>query len=571
MASVSGADWPKRSHPGNFRRYKSASALKQGLPTAMANSESGAFNLGIPGLPPLLNAMVRGGLYAVQIASPPARSALVSLSLATALRANTPAVLVTNASLRRLLARGRMDEAIRDDKLAIFTLKESTAKNIFRHGPQRFVDELELFGFPQEGYFVFDGADDLFTLQDPFVASEQIRCYREWVREKDGCGLLVFTLLGANSRFASTYQALVDHVDGAVRLESGKEQLEWIVDFWASPSGVVASRVHPARIESNGVLAITERIEGKADGKTDRTATVRAAVDENDVFCMDSTLAGISKQSAVKWVFCDNLVELMHASRGAVAASAILVFDRSTELRQLAQAVHTLRTGRGKQFKIIIRELDASLRYQNELLLLRLGANLILHRDVPVARLQLAIQSLQGQTFSRDIDVNFDTALASVSTPHACGYVAPGQFCQQASDIVERSKALAIPYALVRVKLPAGQPVEQVVGKFKLSRNGDLVTATNADIFLFLSACPQSSLLPTLKRVGGEKFEDEFPDIRFAVQEVAVKTELADLARQSKSGEAPTLSIGTKSGDATTPTHGTKSGATSTLSVGTKV
>jgi cellulose biosynthesis protein BcsE len=510
----------------------------------MATSETGSFHLGIPGLPPLLNTMINGGLYAVQVSSPPARSALVTLSLATAVRASTPAVLVTNGSPSRLLARGRLEQAMRDDKLDIFTLKESSAKNIFRQGPERFVQELNFLGFPPEGYFVFDGADDLFTLQDPFIAAEQIRCYREWVREKDGCALLVFSLLGSNSQFASTWQSLLDHVDGAVRLESGKEQLEWVVDFWASTSGVVASRSHPARIEPNGVLAISEKSEAPALGAGG--APLPAPVDEKDVYSMDSTLVGISKQAAGKWTFSDNLVGLMHASRSAVAAAVILVYDRSTDLRQLAQAVHTLRTGLGKQIKIVVRELDASLRYQNELLLLRLGASLVIHRDVPVARIQLSIESLNGQTFTRDVDVNFDNALASVSTSHACGYIPPAQFCQQAGDIVERSKALTIPYALVRIKAPKGKPLEPIVAGFKLKRNGDMVTATNDDIYLFLSACPQASLLPTLKRVAGEKFEDEFPNMTFAVQEVAVTTELAGLAHEAKGGKIPVLSIGKK-------------------------
>jgi cellulose biosynthesis protein BcsE len=513
----------------------------------MANAESGAFQLGIPGLPPLLNTMVEGGLYAVQISSPPARSALVTLSLAAALRAQQHAVLVTNGSMRRLLGKGRLQEALRDESLAIFTLKESTAKNIFRHGPERFTAELDLFGFPDEGYFVFDGADDLFTLQDPFVAAEQIRCYREWIREKGGCGLLVFTLLGSNSQFAGTYQSLLDHVDGAVRLESGKEQLEWLVDFWASPSGVVASRAMRARIEANGVLAIAENEKTltKLEG-TSGAGGAPAAQDAQDVYFMDSTLVAISKNATGKWTYCDNLVGLMHASRSAQAASAILVFDRSTDLRQLAQAVHTLRTGLGKQFKIIIRELDASLRYQNELLLLRLGANLVLHRDVPVARLQLAIQSLAGQTFSRDVDVNFEHALASVSTSHGVGYVQAAQFCQQVADIVERSKALSIPYALIRARLPKGASLEQAVGRFKLNRNGDMVTTTQDEIFLFLSACPQASLIPTLKRVAGDNFENDFQDVRFAVQEAAVNSEIAELAQHAKAGRTPSLTIPTR-------------------------
>ncbi len=410
---------------------------------------------------------------------------------------------------------------------------------------------------------MFDGADDLFTLQDPFIAAEQIRCYRDWVREKGGCGLLVFSLLGTNSQFAGTYQSLLDHVDGAVRLESGKEQLEWIVDFWASPSGVVASRAHPARIESNGVLAINDAAPVRGPGGAETTALrqLANAKDEKDVYFMDSTLVGISKQADGKWTFCDNLVGLMHASRDAVAASAVLVFDRTTDLRQLAQAVHTLRTGRGKNVKIIIRELDASLRYQNELLLLRLGASMVIHRDVPVARLQLAIQSLAGQVFSRDVDVNFDTALASVSTTHAIGYIPPPHFCQQAAEIVERAKSLAIPYALIRAKPPLGVSMEQAVTRFKLTRNGDMATATLDEVFLFLSACPQASLLPTLKRVAGDSFEKDFRDVRFAVQEAGVLAEVGEIAQLVKAGKAPTLSIAVRDRTGTGAGIGTGTGS----------
>jgi len=540
----------------------------------MANSENGAFQLGIPGLPALLNNMVSGGVYAVQVSSPPARSAVVNLSLAAAVRAEQPAVLVSNGSPGRLLTKGRLADALREEKLAIFTLKESSAKNIFRHGPSRFVQELDLFEFPDQGLFVFDGADDIFTLQDPFIASEQIRAYREYVREKESCALLVFTLLGSNSQFAGTYQALLDHVDGAVRLESGKETLEWIVDFWGSDAGVVASRAHPARIESNGVLAISERTTAKTPGASPDSTSLRALVnakDEKDVFFMDSTLVGIAKTAGEgKWTFCDNLVTLMHASRDAVAASAVLVFDRNTDLRSLAQAVHTLRTGRGKNLKIIIRELDASLRYQNELLLLKLGASMVIHRDVPVARLQLAIQSLAGQVFSREVDVNFDNALASVSTAHGVGYLPPPQFVQQVGDIIERSKALSIPYALIRAKPPAGQAMEQAAARFKLTRNGDMCTATNEEIMLFLSACPQASLLPTLKRVAGDGFESEYRDVRFAVQEAAVKAELGDLLQLAKTGKAPALSIPTKdrTGTGTGTAMGTGTGTGRTLAPG---
>ena len=78
--------------------------------------------------------------------------------------------------------------------------------------------------------------------------------------------------------------------------------------------------------------------------------------------------------------------------------------------------------------------------------------------------------------------------------------------------------------------------------RFKLTRNGDMVTAINEELFLFLSACPEASLLPTLRRVAGDRFQEDFREMSFAIQETAVKTQLAELAHLAKSGRVPSLS-----------------------------
>ncbi len=496
--------------------------------------------LGIPGLPPLFSCMISGGLYAIQSASPPARVALALQSLGSALGRGR-AALITNGAPERLLNRGGemgvvgLPQALRDKKLQIFRLKESSAKNVFRYGPQRFTQELEYFKVPAEALVVFDGADDLFTLQDAFVVAEQARAYREWIRQRGGCGLMLFSLLSQSSQFAGAYQALLDHLDGALRLESGREQhLTWTVDFWGSPTGMVASRSLGARIEPDGSLSVFE--EREAAHKEPEWSPAEAA-DEDDVFSMDSSLAGIAHQSKGKWTFCDSLVGLLHAARSTTAATIVLVYDRDTEFRQLAQAIHTLRVNLGKRVRIVVRELNASLRYQNELLLIHFGASMIIHREVPVARLLLLLQSLKGQIFNRDIEVDFDAALASVTPSRASGYLQPQAFCHEVSEIMASSKSLNIPYAMARIRTPANLAPEQVVDRFKLTRGGDLITVLSGDVLVFLSACPESSLLATLRRVAGESFEDDFPNLEFAINEAEVNNLIAQLERSLERGE----------------------------------
>lgn len=511
----------------------------------MSRAEHTEYRLGIQGLPALLDAMVGGKMYGVHTTLPPARGPLIASSLAMAIRAGVPAVLVTNASPDRFLQRaaelgfGELGPAVADGRLAVFSLRESTAKNIFRHGTARFLAELDHHGVAPGALVVFDGADDLFTLPDPFVAAEQVRSYREWVIGRQVCGLLVFTLLSPTSQFAGTYQALLEHFDGSVRLEAGRDQMEWLAEFWISPTGVVASRALQADIDSHGLLTVSPQ----APAAHHRGEVLPPAVDENDVYCLDATLADLARQSSGRWVFADNLLGLLHASRKAVAATVILAYTRDTDLRQLAQAAHTLRITLGKQVRIVVRELDASLRYQNELLLVNLGVNLVIHRAVPVGNLPLALASLKGQVFSRDVEVDFEAALASVTPTHAQGHLPPARFVREVEEIVERSKALSVPYVLLSMPIPAGTNPADCVARFSINRDGDLLTVAGRSLHLFLSACPQVNVQLALRRLAGDSFEADFPEPHFCVTEAETRAALARIAHHHDEAARPAATL----------------------------
>lgn len=484
------------------------------------------YHLGIPGLSQLLNSMIPGGLYCIQTSSPPIRTALTLQVLNAALGFGP--VLVTNRPPEPLLDRSRemgladLGQAASDKAIQVFQLQDASAKNVMRYGSERLTQELEHFKLPAYSLIVFDGADELFTLQDPAQVAEQARIYREWINQRGGCGLLVLSMSPSSAQFAAAYQALLNHLDGAVHLESGEDNFEWVVDFWRSPSGMVAFRTLAGRVDAKGTLSVSEQAM-----RTDTTHSKPG--DVNDVFSMDSTLAGIAKQHSGKWTFSDNLVGLLHAARHASAATIVLSYGHGTELRQLAQAAHTLRVTLGKRIRIVVRELDASLRYQGELLLLRLGVNMIIHRDVPVSRLPISLESLKGQVFDRDIDVDFETALASVVPTQATGYLPPRLFIHEVAELVGRSKTLGVPYAMVRLKLPEGVSADASIGRFKLCRNGDIMTATADYLLLYLNACLQSNLLPTLRRIAGPTIEEDFPAIDFAVQEEDLANLIAQL------------------------------------------
>jgi hypothetical protein len=234
---------------------------------------------------------------------------------------------------------------------------------------------------------------------------------------------------------------------------------------------------------------------------------------------------------------------MMHATRSIRTVMSILSFQHDTDLRQLAEAVYTLRRSLERHAQIVVHEKGASLRYQNEALLVRLGINLVIHRDVPVSRLPLLLKSLSGQIFNRDVEINFEAALASVIPTKFRGYLVPLHFVGEVEVILDRAETLSIPCAMIVGKPSPSVAMVDIVAAISLSRLGDLLTADDEFCYIFLNACPQSVMLTTLERILGMSVDAAFDDLRFLVRREDILPELAALTRTAKRNDIPDYSL----------------------------
>lgn len=501
--------------------------------------------LGIPGLPNLTDSLVAGGIYLLIAETASARFPVLSASLASGLDIgmNCRLLLPQNPEplIERLASFGNLDitQAIRDHKLALFTVQDEFSKKMFRYGAEAFVKELEHFAFPDGSYIVFDQADELLALHDVLIALDQVKVLKKWGRAHNITFLMILTrTLDTQS---STINAMMDNLTGIARLGAKRHGLELSFDYWQSNEGTIAGRSFALTQLSSGLYEASNA-KTSPDGTPLETAPNQAKPNEtgeSQVFFMDPDLGSLAKQVQGKWQHVDSLVGMMHATRHLSSATCILLFQKNSQLRQLAETVHTLRLAMGRHAHIVVQEKEASLRYQNEALLLKLGLNLVINRDVPVSRLPLLLQSLQGQIFNRDVDINFETALASVLPTQLRGYLLPPRFVQEVIASLERSQTLDVPCALM-----IGRPAQNIsmldlMAGNQISRPGDLITADTKNCFVFLNACPQPVLLNTLERLLGLSVDLAFASVRFAVTKVEIQTELAALSRSATNEVLP--------------------------------
>jgi len=506
---------------------------------------SSLVQLGIHALPLLSSGMVNGGLYVLLAEIPSARFPILAGTLASALDGGIECnvILPSNPELflQRINSFGELDtqESMTNNHLQLFTMQDEFSKKMFRFGAESFIQELEFFDVSVNTFLLFDQADELLSLHDLSMALDQVEVLSKWLSDRHVTALLVFTRV--TEAHSNTINALMDNLTGIARLGGEKSGLEITFDFWQSPEGAVAARHFPLRALDTGLYEVaplslsSEQIQSSID------QTIEAADSDKElhVFYMDPDLGSLAKQSAGIWQHVDTLVGMMHATRSTRSATIILSFLPDTSLRQLAETAHTLRSSLGRHAHIVVQEKAASLRFQNEALLLRLGVNLVVHRDVPVSRLTLLLDSLHGQTFTRDIDINFEAALASVTPTRMRGYLRPLRFAREVNLILDRAETLNIPCTLILGQPTNGQSMVDVLRQIGLSRPGDLLTADNTHAYIFLNACQQAVMLSTLERLLGVPVDTVFTNLRFLVRREDIQPELAALMRALELGGLP--------------------------------
>lgn len=499
--------------------------------------------LGIRGLPNLTGNLVSGGLYVLVADNASARIALMANCLDAALKdgrrcftvvpGNPDLYLQRLESFPGLVIRTALDR----EQLRVFTMQEEFSKKMFRYGAERFVEELEHFDIQENDFLLFDQADDAIGLHDIALSLEQVDVLSQWLARRNVTALLVF--LRITESHTGTLNALMDHLHGIMRIGGDEEGLRLTFDYWQSSEGTVAARHFQLVTLDTNLYEATTRTSATEPTASDSNAVQDTPVPQESApsyFYMDPDLGSLAPSMQGQWTFVDTLVGMMHATRNHRRAIAIFCYRHDSNLRQLAEAIHTLRINLGKYAQIIVQEKNASLRYQNEALLLRLGTNLVIHRDVQPARMPLMIDSMAGQVFSRDVDINFEAALASVSPTSLRGYQPPVRFVREVSALVERAGTLNLPYALVVGTPTEGAEMLETLQALRVTRAGDLFSADSNQCYVFLNACQQAVVLATMERLVGGTLSEVFTDVRFLVAWETIRPELDALSHNAEVG-----------------------------------
>jgi cellulose biosynthesis protein BcsE len=373
---------------------------------------------------------------------------------------------------------------------------------------------LKRFGFRANALYVVEGAERWLTWSDAGALAREGRLLANWCEARRIA--LVLLLDPSKIAAADTGRSEDPNVDsfmtdervqqaaylefhgacaGVARMGRTHGELLWHVDFWRAGRALATGETRALRFTHDGRLSVAPNM---ADSQAQ--AALRLARDEARVVATRAVVTGENWVPA-QWEIVDDERSAVAACAGAQAATVLLDYrDRST-LESLCAAVHTLRRECGRALKIVVVERREALRHQYELLLLGLGANLIVGRELPFSRVQSLLLSLQGQLDTRPIAADYQAALAAALTDDVRGYLPVAAFCERVEAVLARGAVLDLPHVLAKLTLLPDVAHTRALQCCAPRRAGDVATADSAHLYVFLFACRLSDADAALQHV----------------------------------------------------------------------
>ena len=449
--------------------------------------------IGINNLPNAAAKMLGGRIYAV-VHNDAALGLGMACEALLAACAYSRAVWIAEDSPERALnspsaGAVKMRQAADKGDMRIFETSGVKAAHLSR----KMLEELSFLKISKGSLIVIEGADRLLDADDPEAWDAEAGAWQRWA-ERSECALLwVYPKRVGRTDPELDLVRIAHRFSGYARLRKLDKELRWDIFHWFGAEGLIADK-------SFYLLANKDKPWRVEPVDTLPENASQQAADANEVFITLAALAG-AKPTPAGWRLFETLDQMSAALSTSTAVTAVLHYNAETSLEGMARAVFELRRSIGSRIKIAVREMGVRLRHSHEQLLLNMGANLIIPTEISFSRMLNLLETIQGQVYSRPLQDDYESTIASVMPAAKMGYLAPENFVASVSDALERARALSIHNVLIRFPLTPGLGALETLRCCVMKRPGDLCTADDKSVYVFLFACEEQDIGLTLDRL----------------------------------------------------------------------
>lgn len=391
-------------------------------------------------------------------------------------------------------------------KPAFFSITDNCAEMIGQLGTKRFFDELKACGVTARHAVLIQAGQTIFDWQNHAVLVRQWQAWKNWAARRHSPVVLILEDINGAHGLLPLLRTLPGLVTNLAVLDANGSGGLLTIEHWGAQNKHIRRQFGLKRSARDEFL--------HSDGsEMDATGlVVLDAPDQGLVIATAGAVAG-AKGVPAEWKVVPDLSAMETACHGAVAATILLHADGDREFEALAQFVHRMRLSHLRALKIVVRETGDKLRYNNELVLLRLGANTVVYKEIPFSRLLHMIDDMVEQTFSRPVEDEYLLALQAAEPNRVTGYLAPSPFCREVAAMLKRAERIGLGHTLLRLPLLSRVAQLDALQACQARRFGDIFTADQHHVYLFLFACREPDVDLTLDRIFSVPVAELFSSI----------------------------------------------------------
>lgn len=380
-------------------------------------------------------------------------------------------------------------------------------------------------------FFVF-GAEELFCLAEQEVLARQLACWNAFAAVRRTTVVLCFReYLDPQSCGLKSCQA------SAVRLAEIDSDLGnyGCMRFlrWGRASGKV---VQLAAMEGMPPLAAVGAAVSMAEQR------VLGAAGQTPVFYCRADIP-FNKGIPGHWLAVDESRDLLPESESCPVATLVLAFAEGGRFRELCELIYRLRLSRPRSTRIVVLETGAKLRHHQEMILLHVGVDTVIYREIPPSRAMQLIDDQAGLLYSRKMADSLEAALRAGEADPVFGYLPVSAFGAAVQGMLERTSPLHIGHCLVKLPLLSRASAIDALKSCCHGRDGNLITADKGALYVFLFACREADVDTGLASLWGEATEQLFESRIVCPDRISIASMLASLLESAAAGEVPDYSF----------------------------
>lgn len=415
-------------------------------------------------------------------------------------------LLIANFDQAKLLEEdASVKKALDDKRLIIWVCNLEDQKKISQEGLFNLFNDLFLAGLDRDtAFFSIDSSGILDKVNLPHLYKMGGQ-WKKWVANRRAPTVWMFVLYSTLNFELQNFHPLIQAFPYIAELELVGRKINLILHHWGNKEGSIYNIRYEVIVDPKiGAFVTTNNIS-----KIINNRNVTTAEDDQIVYITNACIRGLRNLPS-GWIVCENWKDLEYKCAGAFAATVILDAGETRDFKNLAHTVFRLRTNHPPSFKIAIKETDYKLRTNTEEVLMKVGANEIIYKELPFSRVIRKIKSIKNVIFDDELPDDIDKALESYMPPSEGGYVDFYSFCLIVLNELKKPSIEYLSHSLVKLTLSRNTSHLECLKKINVSRQGDIITNVPNGFLVFLYACREVDVDKVLNRMFSTSITDLF-------------------------------------------------------------